>query len=99
MLYNDERRNFRRMTVDTEATIELSIDNQSILLAATCRDLSATGMNLYVEQAIDPGVTATVHIESSGGAIPPLKALTRVVRCSQDEDGQYCVGVEMLDIN
>ena len=99
MLYNDEQRNFRRMMVDTDATIELSQNGQAMTLNAICRDLSATGMQLYVQEPIDPDTTVTVHIQSANGTVPPLKALTRVVRCTAEDDGQYCLGVEMLDVN
>ncbi|MFY8273268.1 PilZ domain-containing protein [Pseudoalteromonas sp. SSDWG2] len=99
MLYDDEQRSFRRMMVEANATLEIDTGSEVLKVDALCKDLSANGMQLYVEEAVDPGVCITVHIQSATGSVPPLKALTRVVRCSQEDDGQYCVGVEMVDVN
>ncbi|GAP76712.1 MULTISPECIES: PilZ domain-containing protein [Pseudoalteromonas] len=99
MLYDDDKRGFMRMMVNAQAKLEVSHNDKYLQLTATCRDLSATGMQLLVDEPIDPGATVKVDINSPDGSVPPLKALTQVVRCTQDDQGQYCIGVEMLDIN
>ena len=47
-----EKRDFHRMQVNSE--IEIS-DSQGNRFKGICRDLSATGMQLYVEQAVNVG--------------------------------------------
>ena len=96
MLQEDKRR-FMRMLVDAEAKI--SVLEQQLTLVGKCLDLSATGRSIAVEQPLEVDTILDIHIDSSSASIPPLNAHTRVVRCAQDEQGQYVLGVEIVKFN
>lgn len=99
MLYDDDKRAFLRMMINSEAHLKVIQHDKEFELTAICRDLSATGMLLEVNEPIEPDATVKVKLESANQAVPPLEALTRVVRCTQEGNDHYAVGIEMLDIN
>lgn len=99
MLYHQEQRNFRRMLVDAHATVEVNQGQEVFSRTAICHDLSASGMQLFLDTAVEPGATIKVRIQSASASVAPLNALTRVVRCTREDDGQYSVGVQMLEVS
>ena len=58
-----EKRDFHRMRVDAHIHIT---DSQGETLIGTCRDLSATGMQLSVSRPFNVGDTLTTRMESAG---------------------------------
>ena len=96
MLYEDKRR-FMRMMVNAEAKI--SILEQQITLTGRCIDLSATGLSVAVEEPLEVETVVDVHINSTSASIPPLNAHTKIVRCTQDDEGQYILGLEIIQFN
>ncbi|RZQ52191.1 PilZ domain-containing protein [Pseudoalteromonas phenolica] len=96
MLYEDKRR-FMRMMVNAEAKI--SILEQQITLTGRCIDLSATGLSVAVEEPLEVETVVDVHINSTSASIPPLNAHTKIVRCTQEEEGQYILGLEIIQFN
>ena len=96
MLYEDKRR-FMRMMVNAEAKI--SILEQQITLTGRCIDLSATGLSVAVEEPLEVETVVDVHINSTSASIPPLNAHTKIVRCTQEEEGQYIFGLEIIQFN
>ena len=88
----DDKRNFFRMMVNS--TCELLIDDGSNrTLNAVCKDLSATGMSLEVDEEIAADTLITVSIEASGSQIPALTARVKVVRCTPASDSLFIAGV------
>ncbi|NOU50901.1 PilZ domain-containing protein [Pseudoalteromonas sp. JBTF-M23] len=96
MLHEDKRR-FMRMMVNTKA--RLTILESGITFEGKCHDLSATGLSIEVTEPVEANTLIEVHINSTSAAIPPLNAHANVVRCSQEQDGQYILGLEIKQFN
>jgi hypothetical protein len=68
-------------------------------MQAMCRDISATGMSLEVDEpAIEVGTQISVAIESSSSQIPSLAAIANVVRCEPETDASCIIGVEITQM-
>jgi c-di-GMP-binding flagellar brake protein YcgR len=99
MLGYDDKRNFFRMMVNSPCQITVHDAESSRNLQAICRDISATGMSLEVEEpSIELGTQLTVQIESTSSQIPSLSASAKVVRCEAASDNSCIVGVEISEM-
>ncbi|WP_421134385.1 PilZ domain-containing protein [Alteromonas sp. A079] len=99
MLGYDDKRNFFRMMVNSPCQLEVTDDESSRTMQAMCKDISATGMSLEVDEpSIEIGTQVSVAIESSSSQIPSLAALATVVRCEPDTDSSCVVGVEITEM-
>ncbi|CAM4152469.1 PilZ domain-containing protein [Pseudoalteromonas byunsanensis] len=96
MLHEDKRR-FMRMMVNARA--RLTILETGLTFEGKCHDLSATGLSIEVSEPIEPNTMMEVHINSSSASIPPLNAHANVVRCAQEQDGRYILGLEITQFN
>ena len=96
MLHEDKRK-FMRMMVNAQAKVTLLESGE--VFQGTCTDLSATGLSIVIEQPLEMNTMTEVHINSTSAAIPPLNAHAKVVRCSQDNDNQYILGLEISQFN
>ena len=96
MLHEDKRR-FMRMMVNAQAKITLLETGLSI--EGTCNDLSATGLSIEIEESVDKEAMVEVYIDSNSASTPPLNAHAKVVRCSQEQDGSYLLGLEITQFN
>ena len=67
-------------------------DSQGETLIGTCRDLSATGMQLSVNRAFTPGEILKTRMESAGSQTAALETECEVIRCEPEGDG-YLLGV------
>lgn len=99
MLGYDDKRNFYRMMVNSPCEVSL-LDNPSApAISAVCRDISATGMSLEIEQAsIDMGTLLDITIDSNNDQIPSLEAKAKVVRCDAQAENTCLVGVEISEM-
>lgn len=83
MLEYLEKRDYIRMSVDCAARINLEgLDP----LPAIVKDLSATGLLLWVEAKIPSGSIGNVSILPGKNITPPLSAEIEVIRCEPLED-------------
>ncbi|WP_420935821.1 PilZ domain-containing protein [Alteromonas sp. A081] len=99
MLGYDDKRNFFRMMVNSPCQLQVTDDESSRTMQAMCRDISATGMSLEVDEpAIEVGTRISVAIESSSSQIPSLAALANVVRCEPATDASCIIGVEITQM-
>lgn len=89
-----EKRDFHRMQVNSEIEI---IDSQGNRFKGVCRDLSATGMQLYVEQAVKVGEEFQTTLHPSGDQFPPLETVCEVIRCEPEGDG-FLVGANISEV-
>jgi hypothetical protein len=96
MLHEDKRR-FMRMLVDTKARLTVLESGQR--LEGICHDLSATGLSIEVSEPVEPDTMIEVHIDSTSEAIPPLNAHARVIRCSNEQEEKYTLGLEITQFN
>ncbi len=91
-----EKRDFIRMTLNTEALIHLA--DQTPPLTAQCTDLSATGISLVAAQPLAKGTEVGVTIESPNEQFRSLDARARVLRCDARDDQTYQLGMEILSL-
>ncbi|WP_299074255.1 PilZ domain-containing protein [uncultured Paraglaciecola sp.] len=99
MIGYDDKRNFFRMMVNSVCELKMVDDESTRSLQAVCKDISATGMSLELEESsVEMGTMINVYIESTNSQIPSLTADTRVVRCDAIDDNSCIVGVEILEM-
>lgn len=92
----EEKRNFIRMTMN--ATARLTVNgNQSIQV--TCIDLSAGGMSIQSKEAVTPGTSIHVNIESPNAQFQSMDANGKVLRCEEKVTGGFDIGVQIESIS
>ena len=89
-----EKRDFHRMQVNSE--IEIT-DSQGNSFEGVCRDLSATGMQLYVDREVAVGEELQTVLHPSSDQFPPLEAVCEVIRCEAEGDG-FLLGTNISDV-
>ena len=90
-----EKRDFHRMRVDAHIHIT---DSHGDTLIGTCRDLSATGMQLSVGRPFEIGETLQTRMESAGAQTPALETQCEVVRCEPAVNGGYLLGITINQV-
>ncbi len=90
-----EKRDFHRMQVD--AAIDIS-NSQGEVFRGTCRDLSATGMQILVQRPVAVGEELTAVLHSNDPQIPPLEMVCEVLRCEQEKEG-YLLGTAINEVS
>ena len=83
MLEYLEKRDYIRMEVDCAARIELEGLEP---LAAIVKDLSATGVLMWVDSKIPSGSLGTISILPGKNITPPLAAQVEIIRCEPLEE-------------
>ncbi|MBE0367502.1 PilZ domain-containing protein [Pseudoalteromonas sp. MMG013] len=96
MLHEDKRR-FMRMMVNAKAQIKLL--ESGLTLEGICNDLSATGLSIEIEEPIEMDTLVEVYIDSNSSSTPPLNAHAKVVRCTQEQEPGYLLGLEITQFN
>jgi len=100
MLGYDDKRNFHRMMINSPCLVTLTDDPTHASMQAICKDISATGMSLEIEQAnVELGTLLEISIESNNDQIPSLNAKAKVVRCAAESDSVCLIGVEISEMN
>lgn len=89
-----EKRDFHRMQVESKIEI---IDSEGSSFMGTCKDLSATGMQLLVDKAVAVGEELTTVLHSSGDQFPPLETICEVIRCEPEGDG-FLLGANISEV-
>lgn len=89
--YN-EKRDFIRMKVQTDATLTLTANGEQ--LSVVCQDLSSQGVQLVLDQALREGTKVQLSIPSPTEHLQGLQALGQVTRCVTEESGRYAVGIQ-----
>ncbi len=99
MLGYDDKRNFFRMMVNSPCQVQINDEESSRTHQAVCKDISATGMSLEVEEpSIEVGTQVNVSIDSNSSQIPSLTAIATVVRCVQETEESCIIGVEISEM-
>jgi len=89
-----EKRDFHRMQV--ESAIEIT-DSKGQTFKGTCRDLSATGMQLFVSTPVAIGEELTTVLHPSSDQFPPLETICEVIRCEPEGDG-FLLGTNISEV-
>ncbi len=96
---HDDQRSFYRMMVNAECKLTVLDAETTQTYNAVCRDLSANGMAVEVDSALDGGKQVEISITSTNSQIPSLKAEGKILRCSQESDAIWLLGIEISEIN
>lgn len=79
-----ERRAFARMVINAPVTIF----QHRLVLEGICRDLSASGMGVEVnEHSFDVNQPIRISLATSSNLLPPFEAQARIVRVLEEEKG------------
>ncbi|PCM45419.1 PilZ domain-containing protein [Marinobacter sp. ANT_B65] len=89
-----EKRDFHRMQVESE--IEIT-DSNGHTFNGTCRDLSATGMQLFVSTPVAIGEELSTVLHPSSDQFPPLETICEVIRCEPEGDG-FLLGTNISEV-
>ncbi len=92
--YN-EKRTYMRMNLDAPATVQLQDGTQK---HCTCRDLSAVGMLLELDESLPMDTELTVHVPAFSNQFSPLDAVVRVTRVDGLDEGRVQHGVEIIEM-
>jgi c-di-GMP-binding flagellar brake protein YcgR len=96
--FNDKR-NFYRMMLNREVVVTVIDDQANTEILAVCRDLSATGMALEMEQPIELGTQVRVKVDSSGNQVQALDARGKVVRLDEESSNCYLLGIAIEEMD
>lgn len=89
-----EKRDFHRMQVNSEIDVTTK-DGRSF--KGVCRDLSGTGMQLYVDQPMAVGDELFTVLPSASEAFPPFETSLKVLRAAPDGNG-FLLGTAILEV-
>lgn len=89
-----EKRDFQRMQVNSEIEI---VDSQGNKFSGICRDLSAAGMQLFVDREVAVGEELQTILHASSDQFPPLETVCEVIRCEPEGDG-FLLGTNISEV-
>jgi len=92
-----EKRDYIRMKVDCAARIELEGLEP---LSAIVKDLSATGLLMWIDTKIPSGSLGTAVILPGKNITPPLTAEIEIIRCDllDDDPGLFAAACAIREI-
>lgn len=99
MLSRNDKRHFFRMMVNSRVQILINDPESGREISGICRDLSATGMALEIDEPLEMGTMLRLRLESSNSSIVSLDAHAKVIRCSQESEDLYQIGVFFIELN
>lgn len=99
MLGHNDKRNYYRMMVNAQVQVMINDPQSGRVVNAICRDLSATGMSLEIDEAMEMGTLLYIKMDSANPSIPPLSAHAKVMRCTQEQEDYYQLGVQIIELN
>lgn len=89
-----EKRDFHRMQVNS--VIEIT-NSKGEVFTGVCRDLSATGMQLFLERPVAVGEELETLLRPASDQFPPLETICEVIRCEPEGDG-FLVGASISEV-
>jgi hypothetical protein len=98
-MFTDDKRNFRRMQINTPVTLTTIEPVAGLNYSAQCVDLSATGLSLHLDELLEPNTLLSVYMDATHPNIEPLKATAKVIRASKEGDGTITAGLEIIQFN
>lgn len=91
-----EKRDFIRMKISAPLTATLSAEHG--VIEGNCRNLSGGGMLVETKENIALGTELEVEVSSAHGHSPTLRARARVARVIAGDDGNYELGLEIIEM-
>jgi hypothetical protein len=99
MLGYSDKRTFYRMMVNSPCELALLGDPAQRTMQAICKDISATGMSLEIDQpTIEIGTLLDVSIDSNSDQIPAIMAKAKVIRCTSEAESSCLLGVQISEM-
>ena len=89
-----EKRDFHRMQVNSEVMLT---DTDGKQYKGVCKDLSGTGMQLYMDTAMPVGTELQTLLPSTNEKFPPFETVIEILRCEPDGDG-YLMGASIKQV-
>jgi c-di-GMP-binding flagellar brake protein YcgR len=99
MLSRNDKRHFFRMMVNANVQILINDPESGREITGICRDLSATGMAVEIDEPLEMGSMLHLRLESTNSSIDSLDAHAKVIRCSQEGEDLYQIGVLFIELN
>jgi c-di-GMP-binding flagellar brake protein YcgR len=99
MINFDDKRNFYRMMLNSEVAVTIIDDEANSQIKATCRDLSATGMAIEVDNPIAMSTHVKVRLNSSSEQVQSLDMRGKVVRIDEECEGLYLIGIAIEELD
>lgn len=90
-----EKRTYMRMNLEAPATIELADGTRR---DCTCKDLSAVGMLLVLDEPLPLETEIKVHVPAFTNQFSPLDARVTVTRVDEMKAGKVLHGVEIIEM-
>ncbi|PIP80393.1 MAG: pilus assembly protein PilZ [Gammaproteobacteria bacterium CG22_combo_CG10-13_8_21_14_all_40_8] len=87
-----EKRDFRRMSVNTHLHFNLANSNETF--TGESRDISGSGISFCTSQQVQAGDILNVVIESELSKLPPLEICVEVIRVTSENENQYLIAAE-----
>lgn len=99
MLNRGDNRHFYRMMVNADVKLMINDPEAARVIDGICRDLSASGMSVEIDEPLEMGVLVRVRLESPNASVAPLDATAKVMRCSQENEECYHLGLAFIELN
>ena len=96
MIEYSERRDFRRMTLDSPARYRLRGAKRPV--SATAKNLSGGGVLLLTHEPLKPQSELALAISPGKTVTPPLSAYGKVLRCEPVGEGSYEVACRITRV-
>ncbi|MBU2070310.1 PilZ domain-containing protein [Rheinheimera muenzenbergensis] len=99
MLTKGDNRHYFRMMVNADVKLMINDPEAGRTIDGICRDLSATGMSVEVDEPLEMGTLIRVRLDSANASVPPLDASAKVMRCAQESEDIYQLGLAFMELN
>ena len=90
----DEKRNFARMSIETQVTYTINNSNSSSY-HGTSTDLSATGLAMTTDHELAVGDEVEIVMNAASERLPPFVADGRVLRVESNDDDTFDVSISL----
>lgn len=99
MLTKGDSRHYYRMMVNADVQLMIKDPEAGRCIDGICRDLSASGMSVEIDEPLEMGTLINVRLESANSSVSPLDATAKVMRCAQESDDCYQLGLAFMALN
>lgn len=99
MFSRNDSRHFHRMLVNADVKIMINDPEAARTIDGICRDLSASGMSVEIDEPLEMGTLVRIRLASPNASVPPLDATAKVMRCSQENEDCYNLGLAFIELN
>ena len=91
-----EKRAFYRMTMECQIDLIDPMTGQAG--TATLQDMSASGVSMTTQEAMQVGETVRINVVPENDITPPLEALVSVIRCEPAPSGGFAIAASIVEI-